>query len=145
MDAVYSEKKFYALIIGACVASVLLGLAFGYLFFSRSMTYTIDAAEMPATVYHAAVGVPDPARAETLPAASAAVVVADEAPSHRYVVKIVDGYIAVFYADHAGGGLKELTTVPANPLPEADLTELAAGIYIYTEEALARILQDYGS
>jgi hypothetical protein len=128
------ERKLYILIITACVLSVLSGLAFGYLLFG--------GASVNANIHTRA--------DEVVPTSGTVneVVTIDgfaEDVLPRYVVTAVNGYVAVFYADHAGGGIMETTTIPLNVLPEYDILRLTQGIYIYTDEALARILQDYGS
>ena len=155
------EKKMYAIIIGACLMSVVLGLAAGYLLFGGQM---FPSNAPPATQYRAAaldpgeilpgmvssvMDVPaDIPRSETaqpddtLPPAD---IFTEATPAHQYILRIADGYIAVYYAEEAGGALKELTTVPVSALPQADMEVLSEGIRVYSEEGLARILQDYGS
>jgi hypothetical protein len=135
-----TEKKIYTIIIGSCVLSVLLGVGFGYLIFG--------GASVNATLY---TGNTTQASVPAISSGTLSEIIAsqpdndDAPPSHRYLVTVVDGYITVFYADHTGGGLKETTTSPAYILPSADLERLQEGIRVYTEEALARVLQDYGS
>ncbi|MCL2605079.1 MAG: hypothetical protein FWD90_11430 [Defluviitaleaceae bacterium] len=133
-------KKLYVLIIGSCFISVLLGIGFGYLLFGGA---SVNASIYPGTAVYSTVPAVSGTINEILPAVQSGN--DDELPNHRYVVTVVDGYITVFYADHNGGRIKEATTTPANALPAADIERLQEGIRIYTEEALARILQDYGS
>ena len=68
-------------------------------------------------------------------------------PSHRYVVTSHNGYIVVHYAAHEGKSdpVKTVTNISTNALAPEELERLAQGIHIYTEEALFRILEDYGS
>jgi hypothetical protein len=155
------EKKMYALIIGACVMSVVLGVVVGYLLFGGAMlpSNTPSTAQYRAASLYpndTALGILTSSRddtADAIPTEAAQSednppltdVFAETIPAHHYVLRIAGGYIAVYYAEEAGGGLKELTTVPASALPEADMEGLAEGIRVYSEEGLARILQDYGS
>jgi hypothetical protein len=135
----FMEKKMYVFIIGSCVLSILLGIGFGYLLFGGAY---VNANIYTGSRTNEAV----PAVSGTVSEVAAAVAETGEVLTpHRYVVTVVDGYITVFYADHAGGNVKEVTTSPAYILPPADIERLQEGIRIYTEEALARILQDYGS
>ncbi|MCL2204782.1 MAG: hypothetical protein FWB88_12680 [Defluviitaleaceae bacterium] len=133
------EKKFFAVIIGSCILSVVLGVGFGYLLFGGA---TVNARIYTDTPVQAAVPAVSGKINEVVSylAESEALL-----PAHRYVVTVVDGYIAVFYAEGAGGGLLEITTTPYHSLPTADREKLQRGIPVYTEEALGRILQDYGS
>jgi len=141
-----NEKKLYALVIGACVLSIVLGVAFGYLIFG--------GATVNASIYAGSQVQGEPFTVPLISGKASEVMdIAQETagflPSdneaHRYIVTVLDGYITVFYADHIGGGVKEKTTSPADVLPSTDIQRLQEGIRIYTEEALARILQDYGS
>ena len=70
------------------------------------------------------------------------------APSHRYLVTSQDGYIVVFYVNYeskTGNYLHTVTNTSVSSLPPEEQERLAKGIYIYTEDALFRILEDYGS
>ena len=68
-------------------------------------------------------------------------------PGHRYIVTSQNGYIVVLYANPTGKAeqIKTLTSTPIVSLPPEEQERLAQGINIYTEEALIRILEDYGS
>jgi predicted neutral ceramidase superfamily lipid hydrolase len=138
------EKRLYALIIGACVLSILLGVSFGYLIFSGT---TVNANIYAHTKAGATVPVVSGSVNEVVSAVASATgeAVYPNTDSYRYIVTVVDGYVTVFYADHFGGTMKEMTNLPANALPVSDIERLTEGIRIYTEEALERILQDYGS
>ena len=61
----------------------------------------------------------------------------------RYVLGTDEGFVAVFYA--GGETLLERTRTPEYALSLDERERLHEGIYIYTEEQLARALQDYGS
>ena len=68
-------------------------------------------------------------------------------PSHqRYVVGERDGYIAVFYEEEQEGiSLKEVTEIPTSGLVEDEYFRLKEGIKVIGKDALARILENYGS
>jgi len=136
------EKNWHIFALAACLASIILGTVFGYFISGRQLVTAHEA--IPQDVYETTVEVAyidTPTVIDITPSP----VYADTAPSHRYVVTVVDGFVAVFYAAHSGGALKEITTSTVSTLPAFDLEQLEAGIFIYSEEALARILQDYGS
>jgi hypothetical protein len=64
----------------------------------------------------------------------------------RYVVGELNGYVAVFYTEEVNGTyVKEMLNMPVQTLPAADRARLAAGISVHGDEALMKILQDYGS
>ena len=139
------ERNQLFLILGACLLSIMLGVGFGYVIFGGA-TVRASIYAGPRTPDMGAVPVISGKAYEIVAEVENAAQELEEAgATHRYVVTVVDGYIAVFYADHAGGKMKELTTTPAAGLPYTDRARLLEGIYIYSEEALARILQDYGS
>ena len=65
---------------------------------------------------------------------------------HKYVVTSQDGFIVVLYAGcNKNGTVHTITNTPVAPLPQEEQDRLAAGINIYTEDALFRILEDFGS
>jgi len=67
-------------------------------------------------------------------------------PSHRYIVTSEDGYIVVHYADSKSGEhIHTMTNTSVSSLPPEEQERLVNGIYIYNEDALFRILEDYGS
>jgi len=136
------EKNWQIFALTACLASIMLGILFGYFISGRHLMVVLDAApdvEYEATAEAAYINVPAVIGAPPYP------IYAENTPTHLYVVTIVDGFVAVFYAAHSGGALKEITTSAVSTLPAHDLELLNAGIFIYDDEALARILQDYGS
>ncbi|MCL2188032.1 MAG: hypothetical protein FWC16_03155 [Defluviitaleaceae bacterium] len=138
-----NERNQLFLVLGACMLSILLGVAFGYVMFGGA---TVRASIYAGTRAHGTVPVVSGTVYEVVAAAEEAeevLLISEE--THRYVVTMLDGYIAVFYAEHEGGGLMELTTTPADVLPYTDRARLQEGIRIYCEESLARLLQDYGS
>jgi len=137
------EKNWHVFALAACLASVVLGMLFGYFISGRSLVIAHNPLPEPLE-YEAAIeavylDIPEVIAPPILPAYT------QTEPTYRYVVTVVDGFVAVFYAAHTGGALKEMTTSPVSTLPAYDQQRLQAGILIYNEEALARILQDYGS
>ena len=121
----------------ACMASVLIGFGMGYIFFTpgeQIFAYTepqYQYNEPYLAIY------PQPYEPQTQPA--------PDKPSYLYVVTTLDGYIVVYHAREYGGEIKELTNTSICGLAPEEQERLATGIPIYSDEALARILQDYGS
>jgi len=68
-------------------------------------------------------------------------------PAHRYVVTSQNGFIVVLYAVPEGETeqIMTITNTSVNSLAIEEQERLAQGINIYTEDALFRILEDYGS
>ena len=130
----------------ACMASVLIGFGVGYMVFgpidealAYADTKTVHQAGAP---YYEAVNYMEYMQQEILCSPYAY----DEALDiHLYVVKILDGYITVYYSEHNGGGIKVFTNIHAGALSREDQDSLIQGIRVYSEEELVRILQDYGS
>jgi len=133
----------------ACMASVLMGFVLGYVFFgvgepvlaygdtpviyqAYAPSFTSDYPPDSESPY-------SPANVYDMP-----IIEAQEA-SHLYVVTVLGGYIAIYYAEDYGGRLKEVTSTTVGTLSPEELERLAAGIKIYSDEALALILQDYSS
>ncbi|MCL2364039.1 MAG: hypothetical protein FWC71_05190 [Defluviitaleaceae bacterium] len=136
------ERNWHIFALAACLVSITFGIVFGYFISIRQLVVAHEAA--PDIEYEAAVDAIY-INTPTIMDANHTPVYEEAAPTHRYVVTVVDGFVAVFYAAHSGGALKEVTTSTVNTLPVYDLALLEAGIFIYDDEALARILQDYGS
>ena len=146
-----SEKIPTIVCATACMASVLIGFMMGYIFFGTNESNFAYADT--ATVYQS--GAPSYLTASYYesfepsahyPAPSHAPPTPDEdKPSHLFVVTMLDGYLVVYHAEEYGGGLKEMTSTFVGALAPEEQAKLAAGIRIYSDEALARILQDYGS
>ena len=68
------------------------------------------------------------------------------ASNQRYVVGEKDGYIAVFYEEEQEGiSLKEITEIPVTGFVEDEIFRLKEGIKVIGNDALARILENYGS
>ena len=135
------EKIPGAVCAAACVASVLMGFSIGYMVFSTGEpVLAYGDAGPPSASYISAVtpelpGVETP---ETTPPPP------PEA-GHMFVVTVLDGYIVIYHSQENGGGLKEVTSTIVDALAPEEQEQLKNGIKIYSEEDLARILQDYGS
>lgn len=69
------------------------------------------------------------------------------APADReFVVGVYEGRIAVFYWEaEQGNSLYQLTDIPVAALSQEERERLTAGIRVKGENALAQILEDYGS
>ena len=63
------------------------------------------------------------------------------APAPAYLVRELDGVVAVFSGD--GSELLRLTDSPVAALPTADRTSLQSGIAVADDQALAMLLEDY--
>jgi len=69
-------------------------------------------------------------------------------PNPRYVLRTDRGFVTVFYIQNEQDQpftLKERTRTPTSALSPEEQKRLSDGIYIYTDEQLIRILQDYDS
>ena len=126
----------------ACTASVFMGFAIGYVFFGSGDYYLAYAetpgqyyAETPNAVLPSDINITAIEEPEPTPEANEAT------QEYLYVVTTMDGYIVV----HHPGGIVEMTSTQVGALAPEELEQLALGIRVYTDEALVRILQDYGS
>ncbi|MCL2404171.1 MAG: hypothetical protein FWC92_01360 [Defluviitaleaceae bacterium] len=148
LKAFVMEKVPVVVCAVACIASALMGIAVGYLLNGISeqvLAYGDYAVYQPNTTHMAAV-------AELYePPTLSHELIYDEpttnnhVTSHMYVVTILGGYIAIYHAEEHGGGLKEITSTTVGNLDPEEQQRLEEGIKIYSDEALALILQDYGS
>jgi len=132
----------------ACMISVGAGFGLGYIYFERanvpSAVYAAEAVYSYRTDNPFVVSVPLDAYEPTImeyhhPPED------EETIPHLFLVTTLDGYIVIYHSEENGGGIKELTNTSVNMLAPEELELLKTGIRIYTNEALARILQDYGS
>lgn len=65
---------------------------------------------------------------------------------NHFVLKIKDGFVAVFYEKPINGvSLKELTPLPASSLPEKERKKLEEGITLESLDELSQVLEDLGS
>lgn len=70
----------------------------------------------------------------------------DAGSAQSYIVGVQDGFVAVFYTEAMDGAkIKEVTDTPISALPKEDQKKLLEGISISGDDALIRLLEDYGS
>ena len=70
----------------------------------------------------------------------------EEKSNQYYILSEQNGYIAVFYKFPVNGtNLKEITSTHINALPPEEKARIATGIEVEGENALMKILEDYGS
>ena len=144
-------KQDILLHLATCVLSVLLGIGLGYAFFAspEDMANIEPIAEHLETV-HASV------EPELLPQQQAEYEPAMEVFSeltpphipHMYIVTSKDGSVVVYYANPSGeppDQIRTITNISVAALPLEEQARLTQGILVYTEDALFRILEDYGS
>jgi len=144
-------------IIAVCVCSALAGISFGYFVFGRVLANVTD---LQASEY-----LPDFFEEEVLNSKETPIAVYAEAPTveiaieevptvhvdlpeeiYKFIVSSLDGYIVIYHATTEGNHeLKEKTVISVNALPFIEQQRLSNGIMVYSEEALIRILEDYGS
>ena len=143
--ALIYEKIPTVVCMAACAASVLMGFVLGYVFLD-SGGYSIAHANT-APVYHEpyrAVIYTEAPTPETVPVYTPPQQY-EEQDSHLFVVTAIDGYLVIYHAERYGGGIKDITGLTVDALPPEELEQLAQGIRVYSDEALVRLLQDYGS
>ena len=145
----FTEKIPAILCAAACLASVFMGFALGYAFLglrepvlAYGDTTAVYQADTPPL---AVVCVLDDQITQSPAQSSDEFAENGQEATHLYVVTILGGYIAIYHAEENGGGLKEVTTTAVGTLAPEELERLEAGIKIYSDKALALILQDYGS
>ena len=148
-DALILEKVPGIVCAIACLASVFMGFVLGYVVLDTGETllaYEDTAAVYQAVTPHLAAVPEYNYQPEQSPTAEYNVPLVDnQTDSYLYVVTILGGYIAIYHAEKYGGGLKEITSTAVGALAPEELERLSIGIKIYSDEALAMILQDYGS
>ena len=142
-------KKYKTYVMGICFISAIVGMGLGYFIFGSMLgkNTEVNAEEYtPFSKY-----IPDEEPEIVLAYSDISIMPAEitppaPEPSHLFVVTSRDGYITVYHAAIDGTGeIKEVTSIKTNALPLIEQQRLAQGINIYTEEALIRILEDYGS
>ena len=132
--------KKHAVLAGLCTLSGVLGIGLGYFLFGPMGLAAGDAPH-----YHAAAGL------HYSPLAKAGhehELTKRAAPPYEpsYLVTLGNGYIVVYSINEkAGDTLIDTMPTQVHTLPPEEQARLARGIRIYTEEALIRILEDYGS
>jgi len=147
------KRAFYRTIVGVCAMAFVLACAAVIPWLAES--FSAGKAAAPSGEALAGIvmdGVPETKAAtqkdETpLPTASAPAVremVMTPEPL-RFVIGVRDGYIAVYSDTGTDVLLKEMTNIPVHALPDEEQERLHGGIVVEGVEALARILEDYGS
>jgi len=146
----FSEKIPTAVCFVACTASVLLGFVVGIVLFGYQENYPQYSEIIDP--FRAEVAEPvivdtyaEMPTATQKPETTQPILPTLDEETHLYVVTAQDGYIVIYHATAYGGGLKEITSTPVGTLANEELARLTEGIKIYTDEALARLLQDFGS
>ena len=151
--AMITEKIPGAVCAMACVASVLMGFAIGYIVFETGepvLAYADAPMDPPAASYSADV-TPGftPGFASGLPSLEDFIRDYSQPRTpeadYLFLVTVLDGYIVVYHSEESGGELKEITSTSIYSFSLEEQEQLKYGIKIYSEEGLARILQDYGS
>ncbi|MCL2225175.1 MAG: hypothetical protein FWB96_09455 [Defluviitaleaceae bacterium] len=135
------KAKYYGLLCGLCTVSAVAGIALGYFIFGP--------IGVNAGVSNSSGGGKPAPYSEYYPAykndyAALENETAQEEPTHSYILTVNDGYIVVLHAG-AKDAIMEVTSTPVNALPLEEQARLEQGIRLYSEEALFRILEDYGS
>jgi len=132
---------------GICALSALAGLGLGYLVLGP-----IQASAMANREVYVPYGIVETAVPELLTPEPEATDVPslefepEQEYTHQYLVTTSNGYIVIYnMASHDKAQTREITTTTITSLPPEEQARLQDGIRIYTEEALVRILQDYGS
>jgi len=154
------KKHEHIIIICTILAAVLLGAGASYLTFGRlhasdTARYESYESYLPQdlAVANLAPGLQDILQAKAdivyTPGSKSELPQQDlqaQLPDHKYVVTARDGFIVVLYAGHnKSGTVHTITNTPITALPQEEQERLANGINVYSEEALFRILEDFGS
>ena len=136
----------------ACLASVLMGFVFGYLFVSsaeQTLAYTDDDAAIVYRAEFTPVGYGYHDYSYNNQDCEQAAIDPYNRPGstddYLYVITTLDGFIVVYHASSNGGTISVLTDIVVEVLAPEDQERLAHGIRIYSEEELALFLQDFGS
>ena len=145
--ALFSEKIPTIMCLIACTASIFMGFAAGYVIFASEEDYFVYADTGSPYQADSNITTDTPTIYDLLdePLVFDRQVPHDATPTYLYVVTVLDGYIVVYHAPGFGGGIKELTSTPIGALEQEELERLIAGVRVYSDEALVRVLQDYGS
>ena len=150
------EKYEYHIMIGILCLSALLGIGIGYLIFGPLRAAAI-ITEQPQGAYYSyddntvLAGLvydnpPSPYNFLEQPPDEGYYHMVEE--THSFIVTSYEGYVAILHFEPSGKGewqLHEVTTTPVSGLSHEEQERLIAGIPVYTQEELTRILQDYGS
>jgi hypothetical protein len=140
------KRKYFAIIAATCTLSAAAGVMLGYFIFGP-IGITARAETAGESFYEAAaceeVFEYENCNSQLFAHNEIAFEQFDGEPEHSFVVTTRDGFIVVYCA--RANELREVTFTPVNALPPEERERLAQGIRIYSEEALIRILEDYGS
>jgi hypothetical protein len=134
------KSKFYTLLVFTCTVSALLGISLGYFVFgpmgvsARTDEYVLAEKFSGKQAY-----VNYDYKVSHIEAEQ-------NTPefAHGFIVTSRDGVVVVYHAGEPPE-IMEVTIIPVNAFPQEEQERLSEGIRIYTEEALFRILEDYGS
>jgi len=140
----YVKKRDYFAVGAILICSVFFGALFGHFLYGPAYTSVAQGNEYerspPPQHVHASFTQEMPpayTEEETPPIA--------DSPGHKYVVTVVDGYIVVLDATQDSKTVQIATGISVASLPPEELERLSQGIYVYDEDALFRVLEDYGS
>ena len=154
------EKHGIYALIGICAVSALLGIGLGYFIFGPvSFSAQTNAQEYEALQKYVPQAEPDfllaysdltlgyaPDTVDSFDLAEVPHPAEHPEQIYQFMVTSLDGYIVVYRSNQNGQGeIIETTSTAVNALPLVEQQRLAQGIRVYTEEALIRILEDYGS
>jgi len=134
---------------GICIVSALVGIGLGYLVVGPVQASAMANRDAHVNAYATYEIEPTadfaPEQAQDYLAAHEET---DDESTHRYLVTAIDGYIVIYDMtpeDKSGGQSREITSTTIDSLSPEEQARLLGGIRIYSEEALVRILEDYGS
>jgi hypothetical protein len=133
-------NRFYILLFGAAALSAVCGVFLGYFFFGPMGVFASENAERAYVNYDLPVF--EAVQSEFFAAEK------DWPPEvyYEFIVTTDGEFIVVYYAAGENAGqVMEVTPIVVNAFPAEERERLERGIGIYTEEALFRILEDYGS
>ena len=133
-------NKYILIVAGAAFLSTFLGAALGILLHHSICVrerYSVSAASEDFSL---------PLNEKALPVilnqAAPYLSQAENNERHKFVLGISGGFVAVYCE---GSGLVEITDTPVNALSQEEVYRLTNGIYVYTDEQLTKLLQDYCS
>ena len=132
----------YTLLVA--VLSAMSGVAAGYNIASGNKETSLEPSRLP---FHYIDSYPSHTL-EIYPDHQSQYDITIDSPNPRYILRTDHGFVTVFYIHNGQDqplSIKERTRTPASALSPEERKRLSDGIYIYTEEQLLRLLQDYGS
>jgi len=144
----FITKSDYLFVVAISIVAIILGVLIGYFIFGPINTYGalanyehenyVDQQEIQQEIQ------PVYVRDYTIEETDYSPTIL---PPYRYVVTSQNGYIIILHAAPEGKAsqVKNVTNIPTTPLPLEEQERLENGINIYDEDALVRILEDFGS